>query len=161
MFFKSSWVTLLGHPLGSHYERKSRKSREWEIQEAPGYVAEEEMYPTNPYPVSCQGSAFALAPGVCARNVELGTHTGAWHCGRLLCRAPSPSDRATQIHRARLSLGKAGQACQKEAKRDFLGTQARLGATLAYSESQWSWHKAGFSSGVGSLSPSPQKQICV
>lgn len=106
----------------------------------------------------------SLCSGAGSLCTECGTWNAPWNLALLLpsfCKGPSRSDQATRIQRARLSLGKAGQACQKDAKRDFLGTQARLGATLAPSESQLSWHMVGFGSGVGSLYPSPQTQICV
>lgn len=38
----------------------------------------------------------------------------------------------------------------REDKRNFLGIEALLGATLACPESQLSWHMVGFGSGVGS-----------
>ena len=63
-------------------------------------------------------------------QAECGTWNTYWNLALLLpsfCRRPSQSDLAARIERARLSLGKASQARQKEAKRNFLGTQAWAG----------------------------------
>lgn len=85
------------------------------------------MYQTNPYQPPAKGQPLLW------RRVSAG---GMWNLEHLLepgtvasffCRRPSQSDLAAQIERARLSLGKASQARQKEAKRNFLGTQAWAG----------------------------------
>lgn len=80
-FFKSSWVTLPGHqlrePLGMKAERVGDPG-------SPRLCCRGKNVPDEPLPASCQGPASALAPGVCARNVELGTLPGTWHCCFLL-----------------------------------------------------------------------------
>lgn len=72
----------------------------------------------------------SLCSGAGCLQAECGTWNTYWNLALLLpsfCRRPSQSDLAAQIERARLSLGKASQARQKEAKRNFLGTQAWAG----------------------------------
>ena len=72
----------------------------------------------------------SLCSGAGSLQAECGTWNTYWNLALLLpsfCRRPSQSDLAARIERARLSLGKASQARQKEAKRNFLGTQAWAG----------------------------------
>lgn len=125
------------------------EQREQEIQEAPAYVCRRKKVPDEPLPVLSQGPAFAPAPGVRRQNVELGTHTGTWHCFFLLS-AGDPRSLPRQLDlKSQAVTGEGWPSLQEEAKRDFLGTQAMPGASLARSESQLSWHTVGFRSRVG------------
>lgn len=85
---------------------------------------------TNPY--QCPQPAAFLCSGARSpqQNVEFGTRTAAWRCCFLLCTDdPHSLTRQLGIHRDRLSQGKAGQVCQEEAKRDFLGTWTLAGGS--------------------------------
>lgn len=83
---------------------------------------EEKSVGDEPLPVRCRGPAFALAPGVCRRNVELGTHTRTWQCFFLLS-ADDPHSLPRQLDpKSQAVTGEGWPSLQEEAKRDFLGT---------------------------------------
>lgn len=84
--------------------------------------AEEKSARDEPSPVCCRGPAFAPAPGVCRRNVELGTHARTWHCLVLLS-AEDPHRLPRQPDPKSQAVTEGGwPSLQEEAKWDFPGT---------------------------------------
>ena len=88
---------------------------------------EEKMYQTNPYQPPCQGPAFLWCRASAGRmwNLEHPLEPGtvaSFFLQTTLSVWPGSSDRKSQA-----VPGEGSQASQKEAKRNFLGTQAWAG----------------------------------